>query len=200
MCKKTFFDSIFALCVSLYHVLLFNFQNDEKMNEVMNLAHTFLQNFCRGNPQNQVLLHKHLNLFLTPGVSIWVTSNIYSIYSKMSMSFLLATLMDRILFIFVHMCVLSHFSCVQLFAAPWAVVHQAPLSMEFSRQEYYSGLQCPPLGDFPYPGIEPVSLKFPALVDRFVATGATWEAPYSSSSPHFIPCRGFFSWKWVSFH
>ncbi|PNI98693.1 ITPR2 isoform 6 [Pan troglodytes] len=43
-------------------------KNDEKMNEVMNLAHTFLQNFCRGNPQNQVLLHKHLSLFLTPGL------------------------------------------------------------------------------------------------------------------------------------
>uniref|UniRef100_A0A8C3M5E1 Inositol 1,4,5-trisphosphate receptor n=1 Tax=Chrysolophus pictus TaxID=9089 RepID=A0A8C3M5E1_CHRPC len=43
-------------------------KSDEKMNEVMNLAHTFLQNFCRGNPQNQVLLHKNLNLFLTPGV------------------------------------------------------------------------------------------------------------------------------------
>ncbi|KAK2537656.1 Itpr2 [Columba guinea] len=42
--------------------------SDEKMNEVMNLAHTFLQNFCRGNPQNQVLLHKNLNLFLTPGL------------------------------------------------------------------------------------------------------------------------------------
>ena len=43
-------------------------QSDEKMNEVMTLAHTFLQNFCKGNPQNQVLLHKHFNLFLTPGV------------------------------------------------------------------------------------------------------------------------------------
>lgn len=43
-------------------------KTDEKMNEVMDLAHTFLQNFCRGNPQNQVLLHKHLNLFLTPGL------------------------------------------------------------------------------------------------------------------------------------
>lgn len=39
------------------------------MNEIMTLAHTFLQNFCRGNPQNQALLHKHLNLFLTPGVN-----------------------------------------------------------------------------------------------------------------------------------
>uniref|UniRef100_A0A8B9M4P3 Inositol 1,4,5-trisphosphate receptor n=1 Tax=Accipiter nisus TaxID=211598 RepID=A0A8B9M4P3_9AVES len=43
-------------------------KSDEKMNEVMNLAHTFLQNFCRGNPQNQVLLHKNLSLFLTPGL------------------------------------------------------------------------------------------------------------------------------------
>ena len=37
-------------------------------------------------------------------------------------------------------CVLSHFSCVRLFAAPWTVAHQAPLSMRFSRQEYWSGL------------------------------------------------------------
>ena len=59
--------------VSQCHALPFHPQNDEKMNEVMDLAHTFLQNFCRGNPQNQVLLHKHLNLFLTPGVSIVVT-------------------------------------------------------------------------------------------------------------------------------
>lgn len=45
-------------------------QTDEKMNEIMTLAHAFLQNFCRGNPQNQALLHKHLTLFLTPGVSV----------------------------------------------------------------------------------------------------------------------------------
>uniref|UniRef100_H3ANP0 Inositol 1,4,5-trisphosphate receptor type 2 n=1 Tax=Latimeria chalumnae TaxID=7897 RepID=H3ANP0_LATCH len=43
-------------------------KTDEKMNKIMNLAHVFLQNFCRGNPQNQALLHKHLNLFLTPGL------------------------------------------------------------------------------------------------------------------------------------
>lgn len=56
------------------YLLPFDLQTDEKMNEVMDLAHTFLQNFCRGNPQNQVLLHKHLNLFLTPGVSTTVGS------------------------------------------------------------------------------------------------------------------------------
>ena len=50
-------------------------------------------------------------------------------------------------------CMLSH--CVQLFAALWIVAHQALLYMGFSRQEYWSGLQCPPLGDIPNPGMEP---------------------------------------------
>ena len=49
------------------------------------------------------------------------------------------------------------FSCVQLFAAPWTVAHQAPLSMEFSRQEYWSGLPCPSLKDVPESGTEPTS-------------------------------------------
>ena len=43
------------------------------------------------------------------------------------------------------------------FAPPWTVVHQAPLSMGLSWQEYWSGLPCPPLGDLPNPGIEPRS-------------------------------------------
>ena len=54
-------------------------------------------------------------------------------------------------------CVLSHFSHVRLFATLWTVAHQASLSMGFSRQEYWSGLPCPPLGDLPNPGIEPRS-------------------------------------------
>ena len=49
-------------------------KDDVRMNELMRLAHEFLQNFCRGNQQNQALLHKHLELFLTPGVSIWMKS------------------------------------------------------------------------------------------------------------------------------
>ena len=48
--------------------------------------------------------------------------------------------------------------CVLLFATPWAVAHQAPLSMGLSRQECRSGLPCPPPGDLPGPGIEPASL------------------------------------------
>ena len=61
------------------------------------------------------------------------------------------------------MCVLSRFSHVQLFATPWTVAHQAPLSMVFSRQEYWSGLLCPPSGDLLDPGIEPPSPASPAL-------------------------------------
>ena len=45
-------------------------------------------------------------------------------------------------------------SCVLLFVTPWMVAHLAPLSMEFSRQEYWSGLAFPSLGDFPDVGIE----------------------------------------------
>ena len=60
-------------------------------------------------------------------------------------------------------CVLSRFSCVHLFAIPWTVAHQAPLSMGFSRQEYWSGLPCPPPGDLPDPGIKLLSPVAPAL-------------------------------------
>ena len=49
-------------------------------------------------------------------------------------------------------CMLSHFSCAQLFVTPWTVAHQAPLSMRFSRQEYWSELPCPLPGDLPTQG------------------------------------------------
>ena len=61
-------------------------------------------------------------------------------------------------------------SRVQLFATPWTVAHEAPLSMEFSRQEYWSGLPFPSPGDLPDPGIEQVSLASPALAGGFFTT------------------------------
>ena len=71
---------------------------------------------------------------------------------------------------FWHVCVLS---CVGLFAAPWTIAHQIPLSMEFSRQEgYWSGLPFPPPGDLPNPGIEPASLTSPALAGGFFTTAS----------------------------
>ena len=60
-----------------------------------------------------------------------------------------------------HACVLSHFSRVQPFVILQIVAHQVPLSMGFSRQEYWSGLPCPPLEDLPYPGIKLVSPACP---------------------------------------
>ena len=69
-------------------------------------------------------------------------------------------------------CILNHFSCVQFCATPWTVAHQALLSMEFSRQEYWSGLPCLPPGDLPDPGIEPVSLMSPTLAGGFFITSA----------------------------
>ena len=66
--------------------------------------------------------------------------------------------------------VLSHFSHVQLFATPWTVACQAPLSMGFFRQEYWSGLPFPTPGALPDLGIEPASLASSALAGRFFTT------------------------------
>ena len=71
----------------------------------------------------------------------------------------------------------SHFSCGQLFVTPWTVAHQAPLSLEFSWQEYWHGLPFPSLEDPPNPGIEHTALMSPALAGWFFATRTTWEAP-----------------------
>ena len=71
------------------------------------------------------------------------------------------------------MHVLSCFGCVWLFVTPWTVTRQAPLSIGFSRQEYWSGLPCPPPRDLRNPGIKPGS---PALAGRFFTSSTTWEA------------------------
>ena len=62
---------------------------------------------------------------------------------------------------------LSCFSHVQLFSSPWTVACQAPLSMEFSRHEYWSQLPSPPSRDLPDAGIKPTFPLSPALADRF---------------------------------
>ena len=68
---------------------------------------------------------------------------------------------------------LSHFSYVQLFATPWTAAHQALLSREFSRQEYWSGMPFLPPGDLPEPVIKPMSLMSLALAGGFFTTSAT---------------------------
>ena len=70
----------------------------------------------------------------------------------------------------VYMHVVSH---VLLLATPWAINHQATLSIEFSRQEYWSELPFPTPGDLPDPGVEPVSLVFPELAGGFFTISTT---------------------------
>ena len=75
--------------------------------------------------------------------------------------------------------------CVQsisrVFVTPWTVACQASLSVEVSRQEYWSGLPFP--GHLPDPEIEPTSLGSLALAGRFFTTRATWEAPFNDEVP-----------------
>ena len=80
---------------------------------------------------------------------------------------------------------LSH---VQLFATLWTVARQAPLLMGFCRQEYWSGLPFPSLGDLPKPGVETASLASPVLAGGFFTTSTTWEA--HRVPHHILPVSG----------
>ena len=81
--------------------------------------------------------------------------------------------------VFVCVCVLSR---VWLFVTPWSLASQVPVSMEVSRQEYWSRLPSPSPGDLPNPGIEPPSLASPALAGGFFTTmsGTMTESLWSS--------------------
>ena len=70
-------------------------------------------------------------------------------------------------------------SCVQLYVTLWTVAHQAPLSTGFPRQEYWTGLPFPSLGDLPDSGTERASLASPALAGSFFTTEPP-EKPLSS--------------------
>ena len=73
-----------------------------------------------------------------------------------------------------YVCVLSH-CLVLLFVTSWTVASQTYLSIEFSRQEYWSGLPFPIPGNLPNPGIKPTSLASPVLAGRFFTNCTTWE-------------------------
>ena len=68
-----------------------------------------------------------------------------------------------------------HFIHVCLFATPWTVAHQIPLSMRFFSQEHWNWLSFPSPGVLSNSGIKPVSLMSPALAGGFLVTSATWE-------------------------
>ena len=70
----------------------------------------------------------------------------------------------------------------------WIVVFQAPLPMEFSRQEYWSVLPCPPQGDLPNTKIAPMFLTSPVLAGGFFNTSTNWEArlPWTHVKYHHV--------------
>ena len=137
------------------------------------------------------LLHE-LPSFTSTDINCWITSKILTTIrynasnterkcwnsASFSVSLQNTRFLDlffKLLYAYSFACVLSCFSPVC--ATPWTVAHQASLSMGFSRQEYWSGLSCPPPGDPPNPEIKPVSLTSPELAGGFFTTSTTWEAP-----------------------
>ena len=93
-------------------------------------------------------------------------------------------------------CILSHFSRVQLLVTIWTVALQALLSKGFSKQEYWSGLPCPPLGDLPDTGIEPVSLTSTAWIGRFCTTSASTTTAFLSAQSIEYFQRKDERWQW----
>ena len=90
-------------------------------------------------------------------------------------------------------CVLNHFSCVWLLRPHGLQPSRLFCLWGFSRQEYWSGLPCPPPGDLPDPGTEPASLMCPALVGRFLTTNTTWQAHFASKQSENPRKRHWFS-------
>ena len=106
-------------------------------------------------------------------------SDFTSLHSLPRASVLFILILTAELILFTCCAVLSRFSRVWLFETLQTVALQSPLSMRFSRHEYWSGLPCPPPGHLPDPGIEPMSLTSPALAGGFFTTSTTWEAPFT---------------------
>ena len=99
--------------------------------------------------------------------------------------------------LFMLLLLLSRFSHVRLCVTLWTEVHQAPLSMQFSRQEYWSRLPCPPPGDLLNPRIGPTSLMSSSLAGRFFTSCATWEiqGPYTGLREINVSICTFLGWN-----
>ena len=109
-----------------------------------------------------------------------VDFNILNFYPRVALSWMWLHLLALPL---LSTCVLSRFSHFWLFVTLWTAAHQAPLSMGFSRQGYWSGLPRLPPRDLPDPGIEPMTLMSPALVGEFFTPSTTWE------DHSWVPCH-----------
>ena len=121
--------------------------------------------------------HDHSSLQVLLGIQISQRSFFNHRHHKFKQSGPeIAALQVQTVTLFTYVCI-SYFSHFWLCVTLWTVACQAPLSMEFSRQEYWSGLPFPPAGDLADPGIEPTSLTSPALAGRFFTTSTTYTFP-----------------------
>ena len=112
--------------------------------------------FCRGPSQTRIKLMSPLSPALAGRfLSTDVCSNI--------LLFILYFGCNSKSIADISLCLLSYFSHVGLFVTSGTVAHQAPWSVDFSRQAYWTGMPCPPSRDLPHPGIEPLSPVSPAL-------------------------------------
>ena len=128
--------------------------------------------------------HSVVNSLLLEALCSWISTAKTLLVSQVNFCLLLLPPLNvfqihMLLGVCVCLCVCA-FSCVQLFATPWTTVLQTPLSMEFFKQEYWSGLPLLTPGDFPDPGMEPTPPVPPAFASRFFAASATWEASDAS--------------------
>ena len=97
--------------------------------------------------------NKVTDSLLSFSVQIILSSLLTSVFGELSSTYFLLPSPKK-----ANACMLSRFSFIGLFATPWTVARQAPLSMGFSQQEYWRGLPRPLPGDLPHPGMEYESL------------------------------------------
>ena len=155
---------------NLFDVILYGGHHVSYMRN--RLAKGLLTDFA-----NKVLLeHSHVHLFmyyhlwLFPCCNCQVEELCQRLFGLQNLKYDLILYIKKVCWPLVYDCcivVAQSLSGVQLFVAPWTVTHQAPLSMRFPGQEYWSGLPFPPPGDLPNPGLEPMSA---ALAGGFFTT------------------------------
>ena len=111
------------------------------------------------------MFFKHIKILCSSRVKLHVVFYHLEVFPKISLpsQHNLGTYLTK--YAYVCGCL---FCCIWLFMALWTVVNQAPLPMEFSRWEYWSGLLFPILGELPNLGTEPMSLVSPAVTGEFL--------------------------------
>ena len=162
-------ESVFHIRWSKYWSFSFNISPSNEYSWMISFRTDWLDLLVIQGPLKSLLQHQsskasvlwHSSFFivqlshpyLTTGKTIDLTR--WTFVGKV-MS-LLFNMLSRLVVTFLPRSKLKSFSCVRLFVTPWTVAYQAPWSVGFSRQEYWSGLPFPFPGDLPNPGIEPRS-------------------------------------------